>query len=375
MSGDRSEVVTAKPVTVEGLEKSLGAAHNKPDAEVAQQLSGLRLTERLSSTRLFFWKAKLPGAKSSQALVALADASAFLDPPAADLPATEVPDIAEQRRIFGLTLDYLAKTIPKLPNFFATRITNRYDDSAPNAERAVDADVSSSRPWRATGSYSATVFYREGKEVVDSEAVKARQLEEEEKSLVTKGVFGPILSTVIGDASRSGMTWSHWEQGVAGPVAVFRYAVPRAESHYEVAYLGLPGKDKSDAPHQYSSYHGEIVIDPATGAILRLTLETAVDPSLSIVRGDIMVEYGPVEIGGRSYICPVRSVSISEVRTVTVLRKVDLSVKRFSAYRPMLNDVVFKDYHIFSTEMRLLPADDSTPEEKSPLLAPHSSQP
>lgn len=117
------------------------------------------------------------------------------------------------------------------------------------------------------------------------------------------------------------------------------------------------------------------MIDPATGAILRLTLETAVDPSLSIVRGDIMVEYGPVEIGGRSYICPVRSVSISEVRTVTVLRKVDLSVKRFSAYRPMLNDVVFKDYHIFSTEMRLLPADDSTPEEKSPLLAPHSSQP
>jgi hypothetical protein len=71
-----------KRVTVEQLEQVLVAAHGKPDAEVARQLSDLELAERLSSATLSRWEAELPGTEARQALIALADISAFLDLPA-----------------------------------------------------------------------------------------------------------------------------------------------------------------------------------------------------------------------------------------------------------------------------------------------------
>lgn len=42
-----------------------------------------------------------------------------------------------------------------------------------------------------------------------------------------------------------------------------------------------------------------------------------------VFRSDIMIEYGSVEIGGNTYICPVRSVSILRARSVIVLTEWD----------------------------------------------------
>src|ERR1035438_2422175 len=69
----------AEPVTVAQLEKTLAAAHGKSDASTAQRLAEMELTERLSSAKLAYWNANLRGDKARQALIALADASAFLD--------------------------------------------------------------------------------------------------------------------------------------------------------------------------------------------------------------------------------------------------------------------------------------------------------
>lgn len=345
-----------KPVTVQELEDTLAAGRGKPDAEGALRLAGLRLTERMSSSKLSAWKARTPGVKSWQTLVALAGESAFLKPPPAEIPATAPPEIGGQRKMIGMALDYLDKTVPKLPDFFATRSTDRYDQSLPKNGLATEAIMTGVQPWRAAGNFSATVLYRNGKEVVDAAGLKAKKLKEEDKGLVTSGVFGPILSTVIGDAARSGFIWSHWEEGTAGPEAVFRYAVPKAGSHYDIAYQGLPGKDEGAALHQAAGYHGEVAIDPATGTVLRLTLQADLDPSQTVFRGDIMVEYGPVEIAERTYICPVRSVSLSRVRTVVDLRQLSGGITTIQSYATMLNDVVFKDYHVFRSDMEILPA-------------------
>jgi hypothetical protein len=299
-------------------------------------------------------------ARSGVDSTSLADASAFLELPAADMPANATPDLIEQRHMIGLALDYVDKTVPKLPNFFATRSTARYEDELEIPE-PVGRTIPSGQPWHPTSNYSATVLYRNGKEVVD-EPAKAEKLKEEDKGLVTRGVFGPILSTVMGDAARIGMTWSHWEEGAAGPMAVYRYAVRQADSHYQVAYLGLSSNDGDDTAHPYSGYQGEIAIDPATGTILRMTLQGEPEPGQSILRGDIMVEYGPVEIGGRIYTCPVRSVSISELWAELVRMDFTYGTRSFRAYKSMLNDVVFKDYHLFRAEMRLLPAGKTVPE-------------
>ena len=142
------EVVTSqsfKRITVEQLEQVLAAAHGKPDAEVAQELSVLELTERLSTIRLSHRNQHLPGRKSELALAALADESAFLDLPSADIPTAAVPDLETQRRIAALTVDYVAKSVHGLPNFFVKRVTTNFQNKPSQPDR-VQAESFPLRP-------------------------------------------------------------------------------------------------------------------------------------------------------------------------------------------------------------------------------------
>ena len=63
----------------------------------------------------------------------------------------------------------------------------------------------------------------------------------------------------------------------------------------------------------YPGYHGEIAIDPATGAILRISLMSELPPPYQAMQTAILVEYAPVTIGEQSYICPVRSVAFLKI--------------------------------------------------------------
>src|ERR1700722_14564741 len=114
-----------RKVTVAQLEQVLAIIHGKQDAKVAQQLSDLELTERLSIASLSRWESALPGPESRRSLVILADMSAFLNPPADEIPTTAVLDLGAQRQLMARTVDYASKTIRQLPNFFATRDTIR----------------------------------------------------------------------------------------------------------------------------------------------------------------------------------------------------------------------------------------------------------
>lgn len=98
---------TAAAVTVEDVQRILAEDKSKPDAEFARRLSGLELTERMSSATLKSLEQSAPGTKSRLALIALADASVFLSPAAADVPSQARPDLNEQRHMLALTVEYL----------------------------------------------------------------------------------------------------------------------------------------------------------------------------------------------------------------------------------------------------------------------------
>ena len=373
LAGVALPAVAARNITVEQLEQVLAAVHGKADAKVAQQLSGLELTERLSAARLSRWEADLPGPESRQSLVLLADVAAFLDPPAAEIPATPAPDFAAQRRMIALTVDYASKTLHQLPNFFATRDTVRFEDT-PQGFRPDTSEIPY-QPLHPVGRATDTVLYRDGNEVVDSRAAKGNKNQPATQGLITTGVFGPVLATVLVDAAQGKLAWSHWEQGAAGPLAVFRFAVPREKSHYEVEFCCVTADNGSYRVfQQFSGYHGEMAVDPANGAILRLTLEADLKPADKIVRSDILVEYGSVEIGGKTYICPVKSVSISDA---PALGSNAFELQRYRGgallehdsrtapthLRAMLNDVVFEQYHLFHANARMLGGNNGAPVE------------
>lgn len=69
-----------------------------------------------------------------------------------------------------------------------------------------------------------------------------------------------------------------------------------------------------------------------------------------------MVEYGPVVIGGQTYICPARSVSIFRSRTDRLLHQWNIDFGVYGPFETSLNDVTFSQYHLFRSEHRILPA-------------------
>lgn len=334
-------------VSADDVERIFTEDKGRSDAAVARQLSGVELMERMSNSRLQSLEKSAPGAKSRLALLLLADASVFLARAAPEEPIQALPDLGQQRHMIALTLDYLGKTLPKLPNFYATRTTVRYEGDVQKVSR-MGSEARDASLWRRVGGSEVTVLYRDGKELVDPRGSEMRSAHPENEGLITKGTFGPILSTVIVDAAHGEMTWNRWERGSAGTLAVFRYCVPEDQSHYSVA---------AGFAEQAGGYHGEVAIDPATGAILSLTVMANPLPGSRIVRGDVMVEYGPVEIGGKTYTCPIRSVSIVRCATKMLIDALGRSVPSEKA--TLLNDVKFGDYHVFRSESRILTSEGS----------------
>jgi hypothetical protein len=359
--------VPARRVSLHELEQILDTANDEHDGELAKQLAGLELSERLNSNLLSLWKNRLRGKKSIAALVALADESAFLAPPAAEILSDPAPDLETQRQMVSRTVKYLTEAIPKLPDFFAIRTTTEYEQPSPQKAdtwKTALADQS----LREVVTEKATLRYRNGHEEQDAEKKKGRP-SARKKDLNFIGVFGPILGSVLVDTTRgdSKLIWSRWVQGEQGREAVFRYVVRVENPHYNVVHCCLVnGKTFLTSPR----YLGELTIDPGTGAILRLTMEsepgwireTNLNPVLPVEGAAMMVEYGPVEIGGRRYVCPHRSVVIIRVRTVSILTIWGQRFDIYAPYETLLNDIVYTDYHKFGAEARMLPGFDVVPD-------------
>lgn len=336
------------PVTVEQLEHLLGAIHGQSDAQVAHELSGLELTERLSSVKLSSWLSKVHGEKARQALVGLADVSAFLDPPAAEIVYDPTPSASEQQHIVTMAAEYVRNTIPQLPNFFAKRTTVRYEDSPQFHEGNT---VMNYAQLHKAESSEETVLYRNGAELVDS----GKRANSKGRELTTYGTFGPVLRLVQGLFAIPGnLAWSRWERDEYGRRAVFSYTVPLTKSTYEAFGCCLPGGYGTLAFSIFAGYHGEIVIDPTSGAIVRLEAKADLKGFVPLARSDITVEYGPVEIGGKTYFCPVKSISLMRSRAVVLLKQWDEGFRTYGPYATTMNDITFDNYHVFRAESRVL---------------------
>ena len=360
----------AKRGTVAQLDQALTAAYaeHKADADIARQIGKMELSERLTEPALIRLSAHVAaGSKAALALELLADQSAFLDPPASDLPAAAAPDGATQQRMLAAAQHYGAQTLPRLPNFLATRTINRYDDSAQELKKG-------GWPVRAglhlvdTSSREISVRdERENQPPTQGSAVWQQQI-----GLISGGEFGTTLGMILADTAHGRIAWSHWEQTAQGPAAVFQYSVPNSASHFElistlereaaIEGFASPGGSRgiasigvrpNNAPSRTSilrirpAYHGSIWLDPETGTVLRITMEAELKDSDPFRKAAILVEYGSVQIGNGRFICPVRSLALSDAAANTQDITEDVPTR-------WLNETLFSGYHRFASTTRVL---------------------
>ena len=350
----------AKNLSVEELDQILAANHGKPDGHVAQMLSEVVLTERVTPSRLAQWEKSFIGSKTREELLLLADNAAFLNLPPDDMLRDPVPDADTQTRMISMAVEYVKETFSRLPNFLATRATIHFEDE-PTREQVTmpgmtsgathwipvefASSVTSARPLHKSATFSAIVAYRDGAEVYDSSGKGAAEVAAA-TGLTTEGEFGPLLAFVLRDAVRSQqITWSHWERGEDDPIAVFHFSVPQPESHFSV---GIPKGSKQETV--YPGYRGEIAVDPATGSIMRLSLIGDKIATHLETETAILVDYAPVSIGNQSYICPVHGVAYSKSPVANAAQDSQSSTV---TTQTLLNDVTFTQYHLFASESRI----------------------
>jgi VWFA-related protein len=409
----------ARRLTVAQLAETVSTAiaQHRSDDDLARQVGGLELSERLSQATLNRLAANFPlQPRTALALQLLADQSAFLDPPAEEKLSASAPDSADQEKMLAAARAYAVETWGRLPNFFVSRVTTRFDNGAQvlhSGEFPVRIGL------HPVSTNTRQITFREGKEVLDSTAkatpaaatASGPANASEEIGLRSWGEFGPALTVVLADLASRKLTFSHWEQAPAGLAAVYRYEVPREASHYMVSYsyldvkamgrtqFGYGGRQRSPQQmanipksrelqsfHETPAYHGTLAIDPATGAVLRVTIETELSTGDPLLGASTMIEYAPVSIGDRKFICPVRSLAVSlepgalagcgAGNAMTLSGVGDLSAWQSptqhcdNAPVLLINETKFTDYHRLGSTARIVsnaaPVGTPTPEIPQP---------
>jgi hypothetical protein len=354
-----------QPMTVAQLDEKLATARGQSDADLAQVLSNFELSERLDNSRLTRFAGTLLGEKSREALILLADKSAFLAPPPAEMPADPPPDAAATRQMLVAIVNYVNTTLRQLPNLIASRQTTGFEDRPEENRIEATGIVSySALPLHFVGKSLASVAFRDRKESIDKGSSKDTQ--GKIGGLITTGEFGPILSTVLSDALKGRITWARWEQNASGKVAVFHYAVPEDKSNYRVQFCCVVnsyranGQPEMEIFNERASYQGEITFNPADGSILRMTLQAELPRTGLVASAGIVIDYGSVGIGGRNYICPEHSVSVLAAHIAKPEGMYSKAMYQGPA-KIFLNDIVFGEYRRFGSEARILTGEDAQP--------------
>jgi VWFA-related protein len=362
----------AKRITVAQLEQTLlsDTAAHKPELEIAHKIGAIELSERLTEQTLARLSQPFSsGSPPALALLLLADRSAFLDPPPGELPSNPAPEAAAQEHLLELAQKFAVDTLPRLPNLLATRTTFSFDDSP---QEVTKGGYLQRAGMHLIGSSKAEISVRNEKETPVAASSQPVQ-----GGLMTWGEFGSALLIILSDSAHGKTTWSHWEQTSGGLTAVFHYEVPKNASHYEIdtpleqtqydgsssrwevrgGMVGMTASSATHMVHAKPAYQGSLWIDPTTGAILRVSLMADLKGNPTFERGAVLIDYGPVEMGDKTLICPVRSLALSSAPATVAATFAGTPTE-------WLNENEFTNYHLFASTSRIVSdtAADSAPQ-------------
>jgi hypothetical protein len=347
---------SAKTITVVQLAEMMHQmqTEKKTDAEIASALKQVELSEELTLGTMNALIKSAPGPMVTEQIYVLEAKAATLPAPALDQPSTPAPDAALQTEILARVARYASTSYAQLPRLTATKITARFQD---NVEAVpTTSGMSFSAKGVSVGSLLVTAnrfvhFIRSSASRVVSQG--GAEILPKTKDKTPWGANGlialegqpPVLSNVLKEAQESGqLTFLRWETVAGKTTAVFRYAVDRKQTHYAVNYCCFPdveqigtarfgnaGQTMTAAGSGVNAggnvqtlanwkpwkdtvpYHGELFVDPETGIVLRLILEADFKTSDVVHQEDNRIDYGPVTVGGKPLVVPLRSIVVTEI--------------------------------------------------------------
>lgn len=344
----------AKKITVAELKEMLATMHRdkKADAEVANALKQVQLTEQLTRPVMNSMVDNVPGQLSTEQIYVLEARSAFLPPPATDIPSTPAPDPAAQQALLAKTADYVSKVYDQLPALTVTKTTLRFQDNVeavgPSSGMQGGAkDVSVGSSFVNAFQF---VHYINATDTTISTNHGAEQLPPDKTPWGSNRMIAvmepdPNLALIFSEAKEVGSPhFLRWEQVNGKATAVYAFQVPKKKTHLAVNVCCFPNLDQAGRVsftsaalgstqgtgggasgnlqtntnwHPYKAngfpYRGEFFIDPDTGIVVRMIVQPELKQSDVVHQQDVRVDYGPVSVGDKQLVLPIKTVVNTEV--------------------------------------------------------------
>jgi len=332
----------ARKITVAELQEMLAAMRKqgKSDADVATALKQVMLSEQLDRATTNSLINEVPGKLATEQMYVFEARSALLPPPPSCIPATPPLDAAKQEALLTKAASYASGTWAQLPSLTATKATLRFQD---NVEALADASGirsgstdSNTGLWVNPYNYIHYITSSDTEIALDKGAEKLPRDTNQwgRNKMIESMEPDPDLATIFADARQyGGLKWERWQLVNGKPAAVFSYNVPKKKSKMAVDVCCFPLVDQAGviSPPDGSrgnfqtntewdhykeknvGYHGEFFIDPDTGVIVRMNTIDEQKSSDMVHQLDTRIDYGPVAVGGKALILPIRSFLITEV--------------------------------------------------------------
>jgi hypothetical protein len=348
----------SKKITVQELKDMLTQMQQqkKSDDEVAAALKQAELTEQMTPDALNTLGSLVPGQQSLSQMYVLESRSAMLPPPPSEIPNDPAPDAAGQKALLDKASDYVSKTYGELPDLTATKTTIRFQDSMDVVQSSSGMHSSASEVDTNFGLGNSPQFFRlinVANSAIDTDhGVEKASTAKDNTQWGRNGYIaleeqGPVLTTVLGEAENAGkISWVRWELVNGKKTAVFAFAVDKKKSRYAVNYCCFPDTEQAgvmnysmpkagggSAPSATNAtakgnlqtntnwknykatvpYHGELFINADTGIVVRLINDADFKSSDVVHQEDTRIDYGPVTVGDKALVLPVKTIVDTEV--------------------------------------------------------------
>lgn len=317
-------------ITVQQLKDLLVSMQqtNPTDGEIADKLKGIHLSEELTGSYADSLKNFLPGSLSAEQIEILKGQSAFLAPPATDIPSFPAPDAAAQKAILDKAAVFASKIYTQNPHLSVFKATLRYEDEVitTNSIGLQNTNLLLG-PVLLVGHQIDPVETDKG---VEKSAVSRAKTKWGLNGEISEGEPGTNLGVIFPEAlSLGNVEWLRWQRIDGKRVAVFSFAVEKKKSHFNVSYCCFPKTSTlttgslllaSGSTIQSVStwepfkkvvgYRGEFFIDPESGTVVRIITQAEMKPTYFVFGEDKRIDYGPVVVAGKEYQLPRVSVTV-----------------------------------------------------------------
>jgi hypothetical protein len=238
--------------------------------------------------------------------------------PETNWPVLPRPSLEEQKVIINKASAHAVTYIRDLPNFLCNLLIDRSENR--NEEG-----------WQTRDVLTLQLGFSDRKERYRLNTVNGKPTNAAYRSVggaISEGDFAGVMAQIFWPHTAQ-FTWDRWTNLRGHTAHVFRYAVDQKKSTYELQFGGVKGQTLSTL----SAHHDYVFIEDETSYVLRI--EQVADPpaGFPLRSAGTVIDYDWNEVGGHSYLLPLRE-----------------EITMGSATLRSLNAVQFQDYRKFAAE-------------------------